>query len=276
MKQRLLVAAVGVPFLLAVLTLLPPVATAALICAMSGAAAYELLHTKAKPCPLLYVLTVFTAAVTAGVIYAAAWYTDVDIWPSYLVWAFVYVMVLFFLAVRRFDTEKAISFSTVTTCLTGAFLFPVLYSCITLLRVIGPFFVLMPFVVAFIGDAASMLGGMAFGKEKFVPRVSPKKTWAGFYAGILGGVLGMVLLALIGKWIWSISVSLLFMALVGAAANLFGQLGDLSMSLIKREAGIKDYSHLFLTHGGVLDRFDSIMFLAPVIYGFWMLLEVLL
>ena len=55
------------------------------------------------------------------------------------------------------------------------------------------------------------------------------------------------------------------LALVGAVANVFGQLGDLSMSLIKREAGIKDYSHLFLTHGGMLDRFDSTMFIAPVV-----------
>ncbi len=62
-------------------------------------------------------------------------------------------------------------------------------------------------------------------------------------------------------------------AVIGIAANLFGQLGDLSMSLIKREAGIKDYSHIFLTHGGVLDRFDSILFLAPVVYAAVMWME---
>ena len=60
----------------------------------------------------------------------------------------------------------------------------------------------------------------------------------------------------------------LVLLLVGVVANLFGQLGDLSMSLIKREAGIKDYSHLFLTHGGMLDRFDSTMFIAPVVFFF--------
>ena len=64
--------------------------------------------------------------------------------------------------------------------------------------------------------------------------------------------------------------------MIGVIANLFGQLGDLSMSVIKREAGIKDYSHIFLTHGGVLDRFDSTMFIAPVVYGMVMLLEVAL
>ena len=61
---------------------------------------------------------------------------------------------------------------------------------------------------------------------------------------------------------------------VGRHADIqTGQLGDLSMSLIKREAGIKDYSHIFLTHGGVLDRFDSTLFLAPVVYAMLFLLE---
>ena len=59
----------------------------------------------------------------------------------------------------------------------------------------------------------------------------------------------------------------LMLVLVGVVANIFGQLGDLSMSLVKREAGIKDYSHLFLTHGGMLDRFDSTLFIAPVVWA---------
>ena len=63
---------------------------------------------------------------------------------------------------------------------------------------------------------------------------------------------------------------------VGVVANVFGQLGDLSTSLIKREAGIKDYSHIFLTHGGVLDRFDSILFIAPVVYAAVMWMEAVL
>lgn len=139
--------------------------------------------------------------------------------------------------------------------------FPAMYSCIGLLRNVSPAFVLMPFVIAFIGDSFSMLGGMAFGHKKFAPHVSPNKTWAGFLAGPVGSALGMVLLGLASKWIWQMELPLWYLAVIGIAANLFGQLGDLSMSLIKREAGIKDYSHIFLTHGGVLDRFDSTLFL---------------
>ena len=155
----------------------------------------------------------------------------------------------------------------------AGFLFPAMYSCIGLLRNVSPAFVLMPFVIAFIGDSFSMLGGMAFGHKKFAPHVSPNKTWAGFLAGPVGSALGMVLLGLVSKWLWQMELPLWYLAVIGIAANLFGQLGDLSMSLIKREAGIKDYSHIFLTHGGVLDRFDSTLFLSPVVYAMLFLLE---
>ena len=153
----------------------------------------------------------------------------------------------------------ALPFATVAVCVVGGLLFPAMYSCIALLRNVSPAFVLMPFVIAFIGDSFSMLGGMAFGHKKFAPHVSPNKTWAGFLAGPVGSALGMVLLGLASKWLWQMELPLWYLAVTGIAANLFGQLGDLSMSLIKREAGIKDYSHIFLTHGGVLDRFDSII-----------------
>ena len=185
-------------------------------------------------------------------------------------------MGLFFFAVRTHGTEHAIPFTDVAVCIVAAFLFPAMYGCIALLRNIGPAFVLMPFVVAFIGDSFSMLGGMAFGHKKFAPNVSPNKTWAGFIAGPIGSALGMVLLCLVYKWAWSMELPIWYFALVGIVANLFGQLGDLSTSLIKREAGIKDYSHIFLTHGGVLDRFDSILFIAPVVYAAVMWMEAVL
>ena len=75
-----------------------------------------------------------------------------------------------------------------------------------------------------------------------------------------------VLLGVVGKAWLGYAPNYLMLILVGVVANIFGQLGDLSMSLIKREAGIKDYSHLFLTHGGMLDRFDSSMFIAPIVW----------
>ena len=76
-----------------------------------------------------------------------------------------------------------------------------------------------------------------------------------------------MLLGLVGKAWLGYAPNYLMLILVGVVANVFGQLGDLSMSLVKREAGIKDYSHLFLTHGGMLDRFDSTLFISPVVWA---------
>mgnify|MGYP001161504526 FL=1 len=267
MKQRLLVAAVGVPLLIVVLVLLPPYATAILTAAIAGAAAWELLHTACRQPKLLYVPTVLCAAL---VVLAIAFGTAIT---ATLIYAFFYVMFLFYMAVSTHGKENAIPFADAAICIVAGFLFPAMYSCIALLRNVSPAFVLMPFVIAFIGDSFSMLGGMAFGHKKFAPHVSPNKTWAGFLAGPVGSALGMVLLGLVSKWLWQMELPLWYLAVIGIAANLFGQLGDLSMSLIKREAGIKDYSHIFLTHGGVLDRFDSTLFLSPVVYAMLFLLE---
>ena len=278
MKQRLLVAAIGVPLLLIVLLVLPPIATTILAAAIAGAAAYELLHTAGKNVPIfVYVLTILTAALT--VLLCArqprpAVYSAPDYAPYlYAALAFLYVVVLFSVTVGAHGLENAMPFGSLAVCIVGAFVFPAMYGCIALLRNISPVFVLMPFVVAFIGDSFSMFAGMLFGGKKMAPRVSPKKTWAGGIGGPVGSALGMLVLGLVARAAWSMELPLWYLAVIGVVANIFGQLGDLSMSVIKREAGIKDYSHIFLTHGGVLDRFDSTMFIAPVVYGMVMLLE---
>lgn len=280
MKQRLLVAAVGVPLLILVLVFLPPLATGLLAAAIAGAAAYELLHTAGKNIPpFVYILTVVTAALTVLLCAREAVFSCLPAetaWTIYAVWAFLYVMALFLTAVCTHGLEKAMPFASVAVCIVAAFLFPAMYSAIARLRNIGPAFVLMPFVVAFIGDSFSMLGGMALGHKKFAPRVSPNKTWAGFLAGPVGSGLGMAVLCLVCRGVWSMTLPVWYFVLVGVLANVFGQLGDLSTSLIKREAGIKDYSHIFLTHGGVLDRFDSILFIAPVVYAAVMGMEAVL
>ena len=273
MKQRWLVVAIGLPLLLLVLLACPAWATMLLVCAIAGIAAYELLHTAGKNVPTsIYLLTVAAAAAYEVLLYYSEWTFFGTIQTvTVLRWAFL--MLLFFTAVHRFGGEKPFAFSTLCAAVVGGIVFPAMYSCIGLLRNVSPAFVLMPFVIAFIGDSFSMLGGMAFGHKKFAPHVSPNKTWAGFLAGPVGSALGMVLLGLVAKLVWQMELPLWYLAVIGIAANLFGQLGDLSMSLIKREAGIKDYSHIFLTHGGVLDRFDSTLFLAPVVYAMLFLLE---
>lgn len=273
MKQRLIVAGVGVPLLLLVLLAAPPWATMLLCCAIAGVAAYELLHTAGKNVPTeVYCLTVAMAVLHLIIIYRAET-AEIGV-LAYFVAPWLLVMGLFAIAVKYFGNEgKQIPFADLAAAVVGGLVFPTMYSCIFLLRCHGEFgqvYVLAPFVIAFIGDSFSMFGGMLFGKgkRKMAPHVSPNKTWAGGIAGPVGSALGMVLLGLVGSLAWGYAPNYINLILAGVIANIFGQLGDLAMSMIKREAGIKDYSHLFLTHGGMLDRFDSSMFIAPVVFFF--------
>ena len=116
MKQRLLVAAVGVPLLIVVLVLLPPIATAILTAAIAGAAAWELLHTACRQPKLLYVPTILCAAL---VVLAIVFGTAIT---ATLIYAFFYVMFLFCMAVSTHGRESAIPFADVAVCIVAAFL----------------------------------------------------------------------------------------------------------------------------------------------------------
>lgn len=272
MKQRWLVVIVGLPALLAVLLACPAWATMLVVCGIAGIAAYELLHVAGTNVPSNFCCGLVTAVILQEIWLYNETAKGVGGSPiSYVsVLRWLIVMIAFFFAIISYGKEKPFTFHDVAVAIVGGVVFPAMYSCIFLLRMGGEFgkvYVLAPFCVAFAGDALSMYFGMWFGKRKMAPHVSPHKTWAGAIGGPIGSALAMALLGVVGKAWLGYAPNYLMLILVGVVANIFGQLGDLSMSLIKREAGIKDYSHLFLTHGGMLDRFDSTMFIAPVVWA---------
>lgn len=137
------------------------------------------------------------------------------------------------------------------------------------------YFILLCLCFAWGGDTGAYFIGRFFGKHKLAPIVSPKKTVEGAFGGVLGSILGGILLTLIFKaamgpdTILAQTESWYYPALVvmGVAASLLGMAGDLFASVIKRQHHIKDYGHLFPGHGGVLDRFDSVLFIAPLVAG---------
>ncbi|MDP2981845.1 MAG: phosphatidate cytidylyltransferase [Candidatus Latescibacter sp.] len=109
-------------------------------------------------------------------------------------------------------------------------------------------------------DTTSYFAGRFWGKHPFFPQISPKKTMEGFWGGMAGVLVFGAATALFTGY------SLLQIMIVSVLAGFSGQAGDLSESIIKRDVGIKDSSHIIPGHGGVLDRFDSLFFAAPVIY----------
>ena len=177
MKNRLIVAAIGIPALLAVIFFTPIWGWGIVVAVMASFCAWELLHTAGKHVtPLVYALTMLMAVLTVAYISMDGWWTAVGD-RLYFACAYVFVAALFLIAVVTHGKETALPFATVAVCIVGGLLFPAMYSCIALLRNVSPACVLMPFVIAFIGDSFSMLGGMAFGHKKFAPHVSPNKTW---------------------------------------------------------------------------------------------------
>ena len=157
---------------------------------------------------------------------------------------------------------------------TGFYLFsfiyiPVFLGCLIMIRE-NPamdYTVSGKLIIAVLGtiwsvDTAAYFIGSKFGRHKLLERISPKKT----VEGAVGGVFGGYIFILIAKYTFLTEIEILELIIIAAALVVFGQIGDLVESLIKRKAEIKDSSDILFGHGGFLDRFDSLIFVSPVIY----------
>jgi phosphatidate cytidylyltransferase len=122
------------------------------------------------------------------------------------------------------------------------------------------------FIGAWMTDTGAYFVGVLFGKHKLIPKVSPKKTIEGAFGGILGCIVGFVLYGFIIQSICDVQVNYVAMVVLATVIAVVSQFGDLVASYIKREREIKDFGFIFPGHGGVLDRFDSIIAVAPTIY----------
>ncbi|GAB6170114.1 phosphatidate cytidylyltransferase [Clostridium carnis] len=160
-----------------------------------------------------------------------------------------------------------ITFIDVALTLLGFIYVGVLFSFIPLVnsKVNGNYLVWLIFLGSWLADTTAYYSGKYLGKRKLCPEVSPKKTIEGSIGGFLGstigcGIFGIIISSNVPE------VTVIHYFLIGALCGIMGQFGDLVASSIKRYVGIKDYSHLIPGHGGILDRFDSILFNATVVF----------
>jgi len=212
--------------------------------------------------PIIAVLTLFfMAAIYLKGSFALA------VWPVLTLLALLSFFVLRYPAYR---TEE------IALAYLGFVYVPVLFSHVYLLRMLpqGGLLIWLVLISSWGTDTAAYCTGMLFGRHKMTPVLSPKKTWEGAAGGVIGAMLMGALLAFVFRDSWSGSGSpvLTFMLLCGLA-SVFSMLGDLAASAVKRISGIKDYSQLIPGHGGILDRFDSMLFTAPAIYYAALFLE---
>lgn len=126
----------------------------------------------------------------------------------------------------------------------------------------GGYLVISIIATIWICDSAAFFGGTALGKHKLFPRVSPKKSWEGAIFGFISAILAMI----IASYLVLNFLSFKDAIALGIILGVFGQVGDLIESLIKRDASVKDSSNLIPGHGGIFDRFDSLLFSSPLIY----------
>ena len=148
---------------------------------------------------------------------------------------------------------------------------------------IGIYYVLIIFGSAWWSDAGAYFVGSRFGKHKMAPLISPKKSMEGLYGGLVVAVLGNLLVSCLFSLLHNsqilggyspvdFHINYLYVALVSPVLALTGVLGDLSASVIKRRFEVKDFGTIFPGHGGMMDRFDSLLFVAPLVYllmRFW-------
>ena len=123
----------------------------------------------------------------------------------------------------------------------------------------GKYLYILIFAGAWITDIFAYFSGMLFGKHKLIPEVSPKKTIEGSIGGTLFCIISFIVFGIIVDGFFSMNANFVFLAISGLAVSILAQIGDLIMSVIKRQYGVKDYGKIFPGHGGVLDRFDSIL-----------------
>jgi phosphatidate cytidylyltransferase len=271
LAQRFLVAVVAVPILLVVLYLGRPEPTFVLIFAAAVIGMDEFFamtigdagHRRASvvlgalACAALYWLhpaslhATSRAAVVAGALGPA-------IAP---VLAVVPPMLFYLFKFRDMNMAAGRIASTVTGIVYAGFL------CMFLAiarREFGGDAVVLILLVAWIGDTGGYFAGRFLGKTKLYPEVSPKKTWAGSIGGLAGSVVAVGIMKLVRME----HLSWIDVFAIGLPGAMLGQMGDLVESLIKRSVGVKDSGNLLPGHGGMLDRIDAVLFIAPFVYAY--------
>ncbi len=129
----------------------------------------------------------------------------------------------------------------------------------------GKYLVWIVFIASWMCDTFAYYAGRFFGKNKLCPKVSPKKTVEGSLGGLIGSIIACTIYGyVISKY--GVRIQIYNYVIMGALCGIFSQCGDLAASSIKRHAGVKDYSNLIPGHGGILDRFDSILFSSVIVF----------
>ena len=261
MKQRIISGAVIVLFAAAIVLFNQsfPVALNIAIALISGCAIWELLAALGIQKKLFLVWPSLAAAVVIP-------FTSYMGCDAGLI-LYIYTLILF---CGLLFHHKEVTFRELGMIYSMTLLIPAALGSLVGIRdqnpACGIFTVMIAVFAAWIADAGAYFVGSFFGKTKLCPEISPKKTVEGAIGGMVVNMLVLVLIGWIYELLFPADVNYISMLLIGFGSSVISILGDLSFSLIKRSCNIKDFGQVIPGHGGILDRFDSVIFVSPLIY----------
>ena len=288
MKTRIISAAVGIVLLVAVLLCPYTAVLAVLLAALAALAVWELLHATGRiGCRALTGGCMAFAALWVLLCYAWQWISgktwfcvdgkmsennDAQWRLFFFLTAGIILLILLFgiflllVALRRHaDTEvSAVGYAAFVTAYAAAG-----FGALAALRELpqhGMLYVLIALIIPWMSDTGAYFVGTFLGRHKMTPVISPKKSWEGFFGGWAIAVGSAALTGWLYHLITGQSGHYLPLALLAFVLAPFSVCGDLFASVIKRQSGIKDYGHIMPGHGGVMDRFDSVIAIAPVLH----------
>lgn len=265
MLKRTVTALVGLAFVIPILYFSDTYAFVAFIALLSFIASYEMLGCIGQRNELAVSIPFYLISILIPMISRA--FENVYIFCSVALGImFVYTFYLFALSVftrGRYLVKDAALSVALCTYIVIAFVSLILLRD---MEGIGKYVYLMPFVGSWASDIFAYVCGCLFGKHKLIPEVSPKKTVEGLLGGIVFAMLAFCLYGFVISKMYNIVPNYFAMLILGAVVSLVSQLGDLIASIIKRQFGIKDYGKLLPGHGGVMDRFDSMLAVSPFLF----------
>lgn len=258
MKTRILAAAVLLPLLLLIVLAAPKVFTAILFGVMAGIAAYELLSGTG------FVKHLRLNIYAIGMAFWTVLWCGLGIGYVWLLLATIVFWILLFGEMML--SGMKLTFDKTALCLIAGLVLPLLFGSVVRIHAgdYGRFFILVPFAMAFLSDTGAYFAGLKFGKRKLAPTISPKKTVEGVIGGVIAAMAGMLIYCAVLQFAFGLKTNYLAALLYGFVGAFGGVFGDLCFSVIKRQTGIKDYGNLIPGHGGILDRFDSMMVVGPL------------
>lgn len=290
LSKRILVAALGIPIALGIIYLgnLPFLIVIVILASLSLIEYYAITEKKYSSPMKIYGIVMLIAILLSIYIFFESSYFQMILIANL-------ILLIFGTMILQLFSTNTNAISSITTTIFGVLYISLAFGSLILLRefpiILSKFeivsdrnhflrtesftgydtwglFVIAIFVTIWICDSAAYFVGKAIGKKKLFLRISPKKTWE----GAIGGFIFSIISFFLAMEILTPDFPVIHSIILGAIIGIMGQIGDLAESQIKRDAGVKDSSTLLPGHGGILDRFDSVIFVAPSILIYLFLL----